>query len=142
MQKLRSHWEKNQNQAEPINKQVDSSTLILFSAAFTLTRGRDLMKLDYLHKLWTMEFTIVPRGYRSGWTNIILATNSGNEHSFGARIPGVFFKDMSTVLHICHTEIFPHKFMCPDLDHHELKMNQRTRVRIQQIPGYADEGQP
>ena len=115
--------------------------MIPFPIVFKLSRNKKIREFKYLHKLWTMEFDIIPRGLRPGWTNIILATNSGNEHSSGARIPAVFFKDMSTILHICAPEIFPHEYMCHNFDAHPLKLNKRSKIRIQFIPGFPGYGQ-
>ena len=103
-----------------------------------ITRGHVLATINNLEKLWSVEFDVTPRGVKDGWTSLLHANSVGNTYRFGTRVPGVFFKSMSRVLHICAPYTYPTPFECVDLDNHELPINQATRIKIQQLPSYND----
>jgi len=50
---------------------------------------------------YEVSFTLTPRGVSRGWTNVFHITTNGNCCNMGERIPGVWFRDRTTNLHIC-----------------------------------------
>ena len=70
------------------------------------TKGKVIENVNVLHKFWELRFAINPRASRAGWTSLVHATAVGNKDIIGARIPGVFFRPGTTILHICGPYIY------------------------------------
>lgn len=100
-------------------------------------RGKEIDSIDLLHKFWELKFAIKPWIARPGWTSLVHATGVGNKGIFGARIPGVFFKPGTTILHICGPISYPRTADCYDLNN-PLELNEWRTLIIRQIPGFTE----
>jgi len=97
-----------------------------------LEMGRKVFDLE-VHSNYEVAFTLTPKDVTSGWANILHVTNhEGNNKR--SRIPGVWFHDMTTKLHICtgcdgevNTCLNP-----PD----QLPLGEKTRIIIQVEGGF------
>ena len=103
-----------------------------------VTRGNEIGSIKHLHKFWVLKFGIKPWTARPGWTSLVHATAVGNNDVFGARIPGVFFKPGTTILHICGPFTFPYTAGCIDLPQERLQLHEWRTLIIRQIPGFTE----
>jgi len=63
-------------------------------------RGKKLADIE-VRSNYEVSFTLIPQKVSSGWTNVIHITTSGNCCNMGSRIPGVWFHNLQTKLHVC-----------------------------------------
>ena len=102
------------------------------------TKGKVIENVNVPHKFWELRFAIKPWASRAGWGSLVHGTAVGNKDIIGARIPGVFFRPGTTILHICGPYIYPYTAGCIDLNDSPLPLNAWRTLIIRQIPGFTE----
>lgn len=93
----------------------------------SLTRGYHIDTIPTVEAAWYVSFEIQPMSTRAGWSNVLHFSKNGNRARYGDRVPGVWFIEHSTRLHIC-SAFSGNRNHCFDTNH--LPFNIYTKIEI------------